>query len=205
MALSLLSAALCVSAACNRNRSEASTRIQAEYNPKTGRLQLLKYDSNGNGRVDTWSYMDGPRLVRIELDKDEDGKIERWEYYGANQKLEKVGFSRNNDGVEDAWSYAGPDGTLERIEISTRRNGKVGRIEHYEKNVVVRAEEDSDGDGRIDKWETFDGDHLSAVAFDTQHRGVPDRRLVYGPGGTARIEVDLKGVGHFVAQADARR
>ena len=27
---------------------------------------LLKYDSNGNGKVDTWSYMDGARIVRIE-------------------------------------------------------------------------------------------------------------------------------------------
>ena len=52
--------------------------------------------------------MDGARVVRIEIDKDEDGKIDRWEYYGPDQKLEKVGFSRANDGKEDAWSYSDP-------------------------------------------------------------------------------------------------
>jgi hypothetical protein len=31
------------------------------------------------------------------------------------------------------------------------------------------------------------------------HRGTPDRRLLYGADGTARLEVDRKGDGHFVA------
>lgn len=203
-AINVLAIALLSGPACTRSSSDNSKRIQAEYNPKTGRLQLLKYDANANGKTDTWSYMDGPRVIRIEIDKDEDGKIDRWEYYSADQKIEKAGFSRNNDGVEDAWSYSRPDGTLDRIEISTRRNGKVSRIEHYEKNVVVRAEEDADEDGRIDKWETFDGDRLTSVAFDTGHRGTPDRRLVYGADGSARIEVDRTGDGHFVAQAGPR-
>jgi hypothetical protein len=36
---------------------------------------------------------------------------------------------------------------------------------------VVAPEEDSDEDGKIDKLETYDGDRLASVAFDTQHRG----------------------------------
>ena len=73
-----------------------------EYDPLTGKLRLLKYDSDGNGKVDTVSYMDGSRVVRIEIDKDEDGKVDRWEYYGPDQTLEKVGISRAGDGKEDA-------------------------------------------------------------------------------------------------------
>ena len=52
--------------------------MTAEYDKVTGKLSLLKYDSDGNGKVDTWSYMDGPRVVRIEIDKNEDGKIDYW-------------------------------------------------------------------------------------------------------------------------------
>ncbi len=188
-----------ISAGCDQQAAEARKRISPEYDKTTGRLKLLKYDSNGNGIVDTWSYMDGARVVRIEIDKDEDGKIDRWEYYGPDQKLEKVGFSRANDGKEDAWSYPGADGSIERIEISTNRDGKVTRVEHYRKNVLVAAEEDSDEDGRMDKWETYDGERLASVAFDTQHRGTPDRRLIYGADGSVRVEVDAKGDGHFVA------
>src|SRR2546427_9069613 len=143
--ISVLVTAL-LSSACGDD-ADAKKRIEPVYD-KTGKLQLLKYDANGNGKVDTWSYMDGARVVRIEIDKDEDGKIDRWEYYGADQKLEKVGTSRTNDGKEDAWSYAGPDGSIARIEVSTRRDGKVNRFEYYEKEVLVRAEEDSDEDGK---------------------------------------------------------
>src|SRR5262249_45762229 len=91
MLLALLSIApLAVS--CGDGSVEAQKRITPEYDKKTGRLTLLKYDSNGNGIVDTWSYMDGAHVVRIEIDKDEDGKIDRWEYYGTDQKLVKFGF-----------------------------------------------------------------------------------------------------------------
>lgn len=180
----------------------ASKQMQPVYDPKTGKLQLLKYDSNGNGKIDTWSHMDGPRVIKIDLDQDEDGVIDRWEDDGPDQKLEKVGFSRMKDGKEDAWSYAGPDGSVARIEVSTRRDGKVNRIEHFENDRLVTAEEDSDGDGKMDKWETYDGERLASVAFDTVHRGTPDRRLVYGASGTAQLEVDADGTGRFVAVND---
>jgi hypothetical protein len=159
--------------------------IQPVYDPATGRLQQLRLDSDKNGTVDTVSYMDGTRLIRIEVDKDEDGRVERWEYYGPERRLEKVGFSRANDGKEDAWSFNGPDGSVVRVDISTERDGRVTRTEHYENGVLTQAEDDDDRDGRSDRWETYDGGRLSSVAFDTTHRGTPDRRLVYGPDGAA--------------------
>lgn len=200
--MAILSIAL-TCGACNGERA-AQKRITPEYDPKTGRLQLLKYDSDGDGKTDTVSYMDGPRVVKIEIDGDEDGRIDRWEHYGPDQKIEKVGFSRAGDGKEDAWSYADAAGVIVRIEMSTRRDGKVSRIEHYRQNALITAEEDADGDGKVDTWETYDGDRLSAIAFDTQHRGVPDRRLIYEPNGTARVEVDIKGDGHFVPANGSR-
>jgi hypothetical protein len=186
--------------ACGSGQSQAQKNIQPVYDQVTGRLKQLNYDSKNTGKFDTVSYMDGARVLRIEIDTDGDGKVDRWEYYGADQKLEKVGFSRAHDGKEDAWSYAGPDGKVERIEISTRRDGKVSRIEHYEKDVPVRAEEDTHGVGHIDKWETFANGHLTSVAFDTTRRGSPDRRLIYAAGGTVRVEVDPRGDGHWTAQ-----
>jgi hypothetical protein len=202
--ISLFLAFAITAGACTKSLGGNEKRIEPVYDKTTGRLQLLKYDSDGDGKIDTVSYMDGALVVRIEIDKDEDGKVDRWEYYGPDQKLEKVGFSRANDGKEDAWSYAGPDGAISRIEVSTRRDGKANRFEHYEKDVLVRAEEDTDGDGTIDKWETYDGARLASVAFDTNHRGTPDRRLIYGTDGSARLEVDPAGDGHFVAADQPR-
>ena len=86
--------------ACQR-QSEPPKKIEPTYDKK-GRLELLRYDSKGTGTFDRFSYMDGTPILRIEVDSNGDGKIDRWGYYGPDQKLEKVGFSRAQDGIEDA-------------------------------------------------------------------------------------------------------
>jgi hypothetical protein len=168
-------------------------KIEPVYNQKSGRLEELKYDSDGDGRFDTFSYMDGATILRIEIDQNEDGKIDRWEYYGPGKVLERVGFSRAQNGVEDVWQYFDHAGAITRVEMASTRgkNGAlIDRIEYYEHGVLTRAEEDTDHDGTIDKWETYDGDRLAAVAFDDLHRGVPTRKLLYGADGSVRIEVN---------------
>ena len=120
------------SASCAEPRTpQPDAAVQAVYDPATGRLQQLRLDTDKNGAVDTVSFMDGTRLIRIEVEKDEDGRVERWEYYGPERRLEKVGFSRANDGKEDAWSFSGVDGSVVRVDISTERDGRVTRTEHY--------------------------------------------------------------------------
>ena len=167
--------------------SETKKDVQAVYDEQTGRLRQLTYDSNKNGKPDSISYMDGTTVLRVEIDQDEDGKVERWEYYGADRKLEKVGLSRANDGVVDQWAYPATDGTLAKMDTSTSRNGKVQRTEIYEKGVLVAVEEDADDNGAVDKWETYSGGTLTSVAFDTQGTGHPTRRLLYAPDGSVRI------------------
>jgi antitoxin component YwqK of YwqJK toxin-antitoxin module len=166
----------------------ANRQIEATYDA-TGKLRLLVYDSNGNGKPDTWSYMDGARIVRVEIDKDEDGVLDRWEYYDANQRLERVGTSRANDGNVDTWTYPAADGTTSRVELSTKRDGRVTRTEFYEGGVLASAQEDTDGNGTVDKWETYANGVVSSVAFDTEGTGHPTRRLAYGTNGQViRVE-----------------
>ncbi len=166
-----------------------TARIEPTYDRATGRLQLLKYDADGDGNVDTWSYMDGAKVTRIEIDTNHDALIDRWEYYGAGEKVDKVGTSRSQDGNPDSWAYYADDGSIARLELSMRREGRVDRIEYYQQGTVVRAEEDTGGDGQIDKWEVYEGQQLVSVAFDTTRSGYPDRRLVYALDGSARVEV----------------
>ena len=65
---------------------------------------------------------------------------------------------------------------------------------------MARVEEDTDGNGAIDKWETYAGGTLVLLALDTQGRGRPDRRLIYRPDGSFdRIEADPSGSGRFEA------
>ncbi len=162
-AMRILSVAVLVAAlgACREpsSRAEASGTYDAD-----GKLRLVTYDRNGNGKPDAWAYMDGTRIVRVEIDQNEDGIIERREYYDTRQALEKV-------------------------ELSTRGDGSITRTEFYEGGVLVRAEQDVDGDGAVDRWETYADGRMRSVAFDFEGAGHPTRRLVYdGDGELLRIE-----------------
>jgi hypothetical protein len=201
--LSILAWAAAVSAACT---ADMPARSRASYDPDTGRLRRLETDTDQNGRPDVISYMDGARILRIEIDRDENGVIERWDFYDGSGRLEKVGLSRANDGVMDAVAFYDPAGVLTRMVISTKKDLMFDRIEHYEKGVLVRSEEDADGDGRPDKWDTYErrgsGQPASyavlVTEFDDAGRGRPDRRFVYRDDGSVlRVELDRDGDGVF--------
>ena len=180
--------------------ASAKTDVKPEYDP-SGRLKLLTYDRNGDGKIDTWGYMDGSHVVRVEVDEDGDGKVDRWEYHsnssgssgssGASASSSAAG-SRGSPNT----SASGGDPTLERIDRATRHDGKISRREYFENGALTRVEEDTDADGKIDKWETYSNGTLVSMAIDTKGRGTPDRRLTYLPDGTlSRIETDPKGTG----------
>ena len=170
------------------------------YDKTTGRLKELTYDFNKNGKIDTWTQMDGAKPVLTRMDRDEDGKVDRWEYYDADAKLVKVGFSRSNNGTPDAWAFAGatPE-QIERVEISsTADEKKIDRWERYGPgNVLVEADEDTDGDGRADKWETYAGGAIKTVAFDEDKDGVADRRMTYEKGAVTLIETEPDASGKY--------
>lgn len=182
----VLASAAALSGACGSAGGEKPA-VETQYSKSTGRLERLIYDTNRDGKPDAWTHMDGTRLLRMEIDRNFDGVVDRWEYYADDGSIEKVGFSRANDGIVDAWAFQGTKGEIVRIEISTRRDGIVSRWELYEGGVLARAEEDSDGDNRVDKWETYRDGALTSTALDTRRTGSPDRRLIYGPDGV-RVE-----------------
>ena len=201
---------LACTAACSDPENERlKSTTRATYDRTTGRLTELTYDSNRNGRIDTWTDMDGNRPVATRIDRNEDGRIDRWEYYDDHGRLARVGFSRKDDGEPDAWAFPGPDGRVLRVEISsTGDETQIDRWERYDPagagadgmGTLVAAEEDTDTDGRVDKWETYDKGVLTTAAFDENDDGTPDRRLTYASGRLALIETAPDASGRFTKQ-----
>lgn len=204
--LSACAVILTVAAGCsNSERAREKQGITPTYDKTTGKLKELTYDSNHNGRVDTWTAMDGARPLLSRIDRNEDGKIDRWEYYGDQGQLVKVGFSRKDDGVPDAWAFSGPDGRIERLETSSVADEKkIDRWEHYDATGLVSAEEDANGDGVPDKWETYQSGALETAAFDENGDGKPDRRLSYDAGALTAIETDPDAAGHYAKRVDVK-
>jgi hypothetical protein len=205
--LAAMVAVAAVTTACTTPKPNMTT---ATYDPTTGQLTTLTADADGDGRVDTVSRMEGTRILRIELDLDENGQVERWDFYRADGTLEKVGLSHQNDGVMDAVAFYDEGGVLTRMNLSTRRDGTFDRAEYYADGRLSRSEDDINGDGRPDKWDVFEpvpgddrttsGYRILSTAFDDAGRGWPQRRWVYGAQGrVVRVERDDDGDGTFEA------
>jgi hypothetical protein len=185
---------------------QAERRVTPAYDEFTRRLTVLYADQDADGRVDQWSYFDGNRPLRGEKDSDGDGRIDRWEYFDAQGALERVGTSSQGDGIEDTWTWTATAGGDGRVDRSLSRDRRADRRDYYRDGQLVRAEEDTNGDGRLDRWSVYEGDVLRQVDFDTTFAtGRPDHRVRYdGAGRFERVEVDPDGDGAFAVVPGAQ-
>jgi hypothetical protein len=194
----VLLGSIAVGLACEQDAG--ARRAVPSYDDFTGRLLQLSADQNGDGRIDQWTYLDGNRPLRGESDSDADGRIDRWEYFDPQAALILVGTSSRGDGVEDTWTQPSPNSSGE-VHVSTARlhDRLADRHEYFRGEQLVRAEEDTNADGRIDKWERYEGGSLREAAFDTSFaKGRPDRRVLYDAKGSSVVEADPDGDGTFV-------
>ncbi len=72
------------------DRHASDLTVRKGYDAQTGQLTLVVFDADGNQRLDTWSYMSGDRLVRMDVDDDEDGTLDRRSFYEAGEKLART-------------------------------------------------------------------------------------------------------------------
>jgi hypothetical protein len=167
----------------------AQTQTTPVYSEKTGRLEEVVH-RDANGKVDTRAFMDGVLVKRIEIDRNHDGRTDRWEYYAAAAP-----------GTTPANS---PDGRS-MIDHADEANGPtdaVTRHEYYDNGLIARVVDDTDSDGRPDKWEYYQAGVLARVELDLAGKGYPSRRLIYGPdGNVTRVESDDAGTGRFTPVA----
>jgi hypothetical protein len=212
-----LASCLVIAAACSDSAEEARRKAttQASYDLTTGKLTEITYDKNKNGKIDTWTKMDGARPVSSELDTNEDGKIDRWETYNERGQLAKVeweraptpdaqGLTPPYTGKPNAVATMDADGNLQQIEYfetsDVTHEREVSRRETYQGTKLLKGEEDSDGDGLMDRWETFVDGVLTTVEFDEikPYDGKPDRRITYSAAGAmVLIETDPDGQGGY--------
>jgi hypothetical protein len=167
------------------NPSPTGATATPVYNPRDGRLEQLVSDVDGNGTLDTRGYLEGRRLARIEIDRNDDGRPDRWEFY------------RDLNG---GTAPPTPQPEIERVEEAEGAEHRITRREFYEHGQLRRVEDDSNVDGQVDRWEHFENGLLIRIELDLTGAGFPVRRLIYRRDGTIdRVEVNPEGDGTWRA------
>jgi len=154
------------------------------YYDAGGRLQRIDYDQDGDGRPDHIAHHDGsptPRL--LEVDEDRDAFVDRWEVYGPDGALLKVGSAARAGGGPSVWTFPGPGGIPARREHDQDGDGRPERVEILREGVLAAVELDLDRDGRIDRWQAWSEGGLVSEEVDTDGDGRPDVRIRHGRGG----------------------
>lgn len=180
-------------------------RARASYDPFTAKLIQLSADTDGDRRIDQWTFLDGNRPLRGEADTNRDGRVDRWEYFDDNGRLLRVGSSSRGNGIEDTWTHVEAVDGISRIDRSRSGDRHINRREYYQGDVLIRSEEDTNGDLRIDRWDRYEAGVLREAAFDTSFASTrPDHRLVYDAQGRfSAVEADLERDGTFVRLSGA--
>lgn len=179
--VALLFAIAHVNCASPSDRPAAEAKVSPVYSQQTGRLEEIVSDRNGDGSIDTRAFMDGTTIQRIEIDRNDDGRPDRWEHY---QQAARPGAVSRAE--------------IERAEEASGSDQRITRRELYAGGVVTRVEEDTDSDGRMDKWEHYAQGLLIRIELDLQGGGFADRRMVYRRDGSVeRVEVDAGGRGNW--------
>jgi len=139
-----------------------------------GRLVRVEVDTNDDGKMDVFNhYQDGVAL-RQERDTNFDGKIDLWLTLDAEGAVTQARMDDNHDGQVDLEEeYA--NGQVVRQQIDSNNDGRFDSHHNYTNGTPVFSQLDSNHDGRIDVWMHYnDAGNVRRIEQDTDFDGVPD-------------------------------
>ncbi len=149
-----------------------------------GNLTVKMYDLFHSGHADVWEYYEpitGPdgkpaqRLVRKEMDLNDDGKVVVWRWYNDKEQVIKEALDLDFDGKVDEIIYFDERGEPIKKELALDFKGKPNTWKYYEKGKLVRVERDTKGTGKVDTWEYWEGGKVDRIGIDTDGDGVVDQ------------------------------
>ncbi|MEX0803924.1 MAG: hypothetical protein WD688_11500 [Candidatus Binatia bacterium] len=103
----------------------------------------------------------------------------------------------NGDDVPDLWIYYNPQnpGEILRQEEATKSDGRVDSWSYFKEGQLVRRDVDTTGQGRPNIVFYYDGDKIAREERDESGRGHISYRAIYQNGRLTKVEKDTRGEG----------
>lgn len=103
----------------------------------------------------------------------------------------------NGDGIPDLWIYYDPqrEGEILRQEEATKADGRVDTWSYFKDGKLVRREVDTQQTGRPDTVYFYNDDKITREERDESGHGHMTYRAIYQDGRLAKVERDLSGGG----------
>lgn len=167
------------------------------YYDESGELIRQEEDSRLDGRPDTSTFFEAGRLVRKESDTNGDGKVDLWAFYDGADTPVRTEADTDHDQHRDRVIL------YEQGEIMEEQRYSPGLdpprlIVAYADGKPNRKDEDTDGDGRMDRVTEYDAaGHLTKVSRKPAGAGTFALVATYQPktGEVLHEEEDLNGDG----------
>jgi hypothetical protein len=167
---------------------------QISYDMATNAVVKDVQDRNQDGvsdRITTYEGFGGARTV--ETDTGFDGRVDRWETFGAEGQRLRSATASNGTRPDRVATYDRA-GLLNRVEADEDSDGRFEITRLYEAGKLTEIRIDSDGNGRVDRVQDFRKGYLSEEDFDTNEDGAPDLRMTFGKDGALlRVSVQTSG------------
>lgn len=156
----------------------AFAAFSLSFTPPVGAAERVEAkDTDRNGTLDEWRIYEGERLIRVERDRDGDGRREVVIFVKENRAVTST-LDRNGDGRTDLFRRYSPQGLPESDEADLDFDGRTDYWVWYTQGLKTVAAQDRNKDGEPDAWFFYDGLTLRVVggAIDEDGDGRYERR-----------------------------
>ena len=152
---------------------------QRLFYDKNNRLIRIELDSDQNGHFETVQYYKNALMLRYEQDKNQDGRPDTLVHFNDKGKRKKVSIDTNIDGKMDQWQFY-TDGRLVRMETDSNINGSVDTKTFYSKGKETQSMIDKDHDYFFETRHIYnDPAHSLIIERDLNRDGKPDEVEYY--------------------------
>ena len=168
----------------------AITLRQVAENRRAARLEPAdeKYetDENHDGRPDHFYIYRNGVIATARIDRNADGKIDEWETYDREGKIEHAEVDTNYDGRPDVW-YFYKNGLVESERRDSDFNGRPDWFITFENGLAVRADCRPNESNIVVRREIYAHAAIREEWVDENQDGIFDYKILVDPFG-ARSE-----------------